>query len=100
MRCRACGLEEPVVYVGAHVDVDLLGDPDGGVAHEPGHVLDADVGLAECPGGEHMTERVERPVPTVAVGVLGPSDELAGRVPEVTPVVGPSGPAAPGRRKQ
>src|SRR4051794_10891181 len=67
-------LEEAVVDVVGDVDVDLLGDPDRGVAHQTRDVLDADIWLRERPGGKHMPERVERPQPPVAVQSAGPTD--------------------------
>ena len=42
------GEEEPLEEVAVGGDVEVLGDPHGGVAHEPGHVLDAGAGLGRA----------------------------------------------------
>jgi hypothetical protein len=67
------------------------------MAEQAGDVLAPQARLVEGPGGEHVTQRMERPGPP-AVGSAGPADRGGCRVPHVAPVVGPPRQAAVGRR--
>lgn len=60
---------EPVVDVAGGLDVDVLVNAHGAVAHESGHVFEADAGLGQ--GGEHVGWRVERPGPRAVLVELG-----------------------------
>ena len=73
------------------MDVDVLGDADGAVAEEAGHVFDAETGLGQRPGGEDVAEAVERPSP-MAIGPSRPADALGGGVQDVAAVIGASRP--------
>ncbi len=59
------GPVEALEKVAVGGDVEVLGDPHGGVAQKPGHVLDAGAGLGQGPGGKDVAQRVEgsRPGP-------------------------------------
>ena len=63
LQLPAGGRVEALVEVVVDVDVDVLGDSDRTVAEETGDVFDAKPGLVQGPGGEHVAEAVERPVP-------------------------------------
>jgi hypothetical protein len=84
-------LVEAVVEVGVGCDVEVLGDADGGVAEESGHVLDASAGLGKRPRGEHVAQRVERLLPTT-VAASRPTGDAGGGVEHVAPIVRPASP--------